>query len=143
MQRDSTSYDLPISGTDLVSIVLYGAFQQRTETREQGWSVQFTEGMDYDLMELLKREQNNIPLIREHYFFDVAGPYSKEVAAALTQLVMDGALTRIMGQSGRVARQVIGRIARDPLERGKISQGDYDKLLDLGKELEIKKAVYI
>jgi len=138
-------YDLPLSDSDLVSVVLFGAFQERKETREERWSVQFTEDMDYQLMEILNREKHNIPLIREHYFFNGQGafPYSKEVAQALWQLAEVGALTRIMGEPGRIARPLIGRLARDPLERGKISEEDYQKFLDLGKELGIKRVVCI
>ena len=145
MPKKLTDYDLPLSGTDLVSIVLLGAFQGRRERREDWPSLQFKEELDYDLMEILYKARKEIPLIAEHYFFNEQGafPYSKEVADALWELAEDGVLTRIMGESGRIVRPLIGRIARNSLERGKISQENYQKLLDLGQQLEIKRTVYI
>lgn len=134
----------PIDGTDLVSIVLYGAFQQKRESREEGWAVLFKPEVDMELMSTLYRERDKIPLIKEHYHFDAQGafPYSREVNEALNQLAEVTVLKRLMGE-GRIGTTMLREFAERPLQEGRISQEDYKKLFDLGRELPVNRAVFI
>jgi len=134
-----------LSSFDLISIVLSGAFQQKRETREDRWSVQFADDFEVQLMRLLNGEKRNISLIKEYYCFDTEGafPYSSEVSETLSDLAGHGALVYIMGEPGRIARPMIKYFAKKTLEEGRISQQDYDKLADLGRQLPIKRTVFI
>ncbi len=144
MAEKIESLDFPLDGADVASIVLAGALENRLKWDRSGNSVLCAD-LEIQMMEILYNARDRVPLINEHYLFDGTSgivPYrSEEVGRAVFELTRLGSLRLLVGE-GKIVTPGIRVYGTEALEKGTISQEDYQKLKNLGKNIRVKRVVY-